>query len=383
MDWDLMNQCMIRTALQNNSTTNTDTNHKLLISHHDRIKQIISLQCTFVAACVHQAKMEAQVFVHEEQTYELRKTKYFRAIQPNNVSFKIGFIGCGSMGRAIVDTLLDYIAPDSIRSNQSHGVINSLNTHQELVLLSNQYQFSTHNIFISTRRAQNLYSQISLSNRFYGKKYSQLGVNICEDNSFVLSNCDLVYLCIQPSQLKFAQTDIKSSPKCLLCSIIAGVSKDTIEKSFKSSCLVCCDSPVVMDTGMESDFQQLLGIQKGTNVFGNEELIQSACPSVYNTRVHPEDNSEDRLLEEQILSMNHRSGKEIQRIAFFQQLYGALITVYETNIPLEEAIRLAIFSMLRIDISPSDVSNCYEEILKENLFSSEKQYKTVHFVKKL
>ena len=329
------------------------------------------------------------MYLHEAQTRELRKEKYFKPMAPSNVGFKIGFIGCGSMGRVILDSLLDYIPPEGAKSKQNtlqtrNNFLHSLNTHQELMMKNSKFLFSPSSIVISTRRPQHFLNHQSMSLRYSGKKYAHVGVNVLDDNFHVANNCDLVFLCIQPSQVKFALLDFKSPTKSIVCSMIVGLTVDSLEKNFKNPNIVCCDSPSIVESAAMYDADGLLYIHPTDSIFDNYELIKAAIPQVYNHETSvPEDQLIDRREELNSLKVATMQGKQLQTVSFFERLFASMVSAFETTIPFEEAIRLALDSILNLDISTSTILIAYQEIVEENLFSKEKHYKTVHFVKKV
>ena len=101
-----------------------------------------------------------------------------------NYKYKLGFIGCGNMAKAIINGLLD--------SNL----------------------LKAENMFISTPSINQPYRGITYTN----------------DNKEILSNCEYVVLAVKPQIFKGITEDFKDNRcKCVI-SIMAGVNTDTIAK---------------------------------------------------------------------------------------------------------------------------------------------------------
>ncbi|MDE6372254.1 MAG: pyrroline-5-carboxylate reductase, partial [Clostridia bacterium] len=102
-----------------------------------------------------------------------------------NYRYKLGFIGCGNMAKAIINGLLD--------SNL----------------------LKTEDIFISTPSISASYREISYTN----------------DNQEVLSTCEYVVLAVKPQVFKAISSNFNNNKSKCVISIMAGVNTDTIAKA--------------------------------------------------------------------------------------------------------------------------------------------------------
>ncbi|HZX21421.1 MAG TPA: pyrroline-5-carboxylate reductase [Clostridia bacterium] len=141
---------------------------------------------------------------------------------------KIGFIGAGNMASTIID-----------------GLINSFENINNKIYVTD----------ISKEKAEKL--------------CNRLNINLCESNTELVKECDIIFLAIKPNVYQSVLREIKShmNNEKLIISMMAGVTIDSIGQYFKQSIKIIRIMPNVGVTVNEG----MIALSSGDNV-SNEEI---------------------------------------------------------------------------------------------------------------
>ncbi len=181
VDSELLFSCM-------KATMPLDT--KAILRHYDRNKEIRSLQTLFCCKVAFLCKQQLFDFFQTEKRRENQSK--LELPFPKNIKFVIGMIGCGSMGKSILEKLHSPTSP-----------------------------FQSHQIIVSTRRPNILKEQIAFPQ-----------IETCFDNGFVAQHSHVLILSVLPSQLHLVASEIKphvqQHQNILIVSLISGVSREKL-----------------------------------------------------------------------------------------------------------------------------------------------------------
>lgn len=147
---------------------------------------------------------------------------------------KIGIIGCGRLGRQLLRALKNYA-----------------NVPNEL-------------IYVSTRRPEAL------------SEFSQAGVNVDFNNTWVISQCDIIFLCCLPAVINQICAEIKTHLRKdkLLYSFVAGFATKKLANILGFTNII---KPEFTWTEMSSKLPWNVGTLP-VDCLGNKQLMEKFCP---------------------------------------------------------------------------------------------------------
>lgn len=212
------------------------------IDTHEHISRIIALQCVFITKIVYLAKLESHYYLSMQRTLELQKVKFKNFIlnikatstiisqKITSIVFKLGIIGCGTIGSLIVETLL------------SLGIL------------------KPKEIIISTRRPQTL--------------QHFKNIVVVTHNETVVKDADLVILCCLPNHIPYIVNDIQMKLRIPMISCVAGHSYTKLVQLFKSTMII------------PTKVQHMLSTKKDKTFWKSEEFIRLSCSKEIMSRLY-------------------------------------------------------------------------------------------------
>eukprot|EP00743_Colponemidia_sp_Colp-15_P005216 GILK01005611.1.p1 GENE.GILK01005611.1~~GILK01005611.1.p1 ORF type:complete len:350 (+),score=28.41 GILK01005611.1:26-1051(+) len=151
------------------------------------VKQVIALQALYILKCLHHAR-------NLKGPLPSPKRGVSKRIE---LGFPVGIIGCGNVGKCIVNTLLVAGVP-------------------------------AHTIHISTTRPDKLLA------------LSETGVRVYSNNAKAMSSCKLIFLAFPPSALETLTPTLKNqaSPDAIIVSCLAGVTAKKVQNCMGTGTVV-------------------------------------------------------------------------------------------------------------------------------------------------
>ncbi|KAL0491413.1 NADP-dependent oxidoreductase domain-containing protein [Acrasis kona] len=326
MDFGLLDDC-----LSNTIGPELENAQKSFVRHRD----IISLQCLFVVLVVSRTKRVIQESLMQERTKEMSRESYFIKSKHLNreVMIKIGIIGCGSVGKSVLEALLFY----------------------------KDTPFKPNNIVICTRRPTTTlgatlcnFGPSTLDKKDPPRIASLKLDKVVDDNKQVInSRCDVIILCIQPSQLPNVQQDLNGRihENTVLVSVVAGVIPENLENMFQHKFVLALNKCSMYERIPHMPIFNMELVQ-------DNYLIVHACP------VDGDNDSDDNL-------------------SFYMKLHYILCSLYEDRVKIVDRVRIALSVILNVEVSSDHVANTFQECMKKYLYQSQEFYKSKDFLQTL
>jgi hypothetical protein len=299
-------------------------------------RDVVALQCLFVALAAYRTKRVAQHIVLENKTQELSKEAYFSKSKhfKKTIGIKIGIIGCGTIGKAVLEAILFYKGTP----------------------------FHPHHLLVATRRP-GVTQHATLGNANLSsldtqqKKIGSLGLDkICEDNKYVARRVDILFICVQPSQLISVQQDLSEiiPENTIVVSVIAGVLPETLEKTLKHRFVL-----TINKSANYNDMPSMPQIKVGKmSTPENLFLIHAACPV--------------------------KEGNDTtEGLAFYMKLHYILCSLYEEKLHIADRVRTVLRCLLDIDLSSAQIMQRFQDCMKLYLYQSQEFYKSKEFLEAL
>ncbi|KAL9655565.1 hypothetical protein ABK040_002232 [Willaertia magna] len=408
--WDLINETMVAALPELKAKQYVDK-----IGKYEQKLLSIALQATFFAIAFYRGKQQIHDLLEEKSISLLSEEQYFRErkilVGKKQTSFKIGLIGFGSVAQCILDVMLD---------------------SKELG--------SVHHFALCTRQTSELEIMKSKSKRFYDQPYSKLGITVYDEPSVLIQKCDLVILCILPSQYqlfsKQMEEDTTNSMNVrhtILYSVLAGIPKEKIMKVFKTN-LVVTYTEIAFDVRTESIKEDIYSLNTN-NTF---TLIHEAYEQ-QNTHIELERNNNNYIIDmnkqqhyhttnsnnNNLLSTTQQHRKQYHlhhhqpgnqnnnnnyRFDFTSEIIikracpvsshkeetlenmEPLLSMYHvlkqhftagvSVIPEEHAIRVTVLGLLNLECSAESIKECSKVLMREEMFTNVK-HDSLSFLKYL
>ncbi|XP_065072213.1 NADP-dependent oxidoreductase domain-containing protein 1-like [Rhopilema esculentum] len=188
-------------------------------------------QACYLVAIINEGKR----LIYEQESLKTKKAcpKPWKEV-PKRRPLKIGILGCGAIGKSLVENFQKYS-----------------DIHAEEIL-------------ISTRRPENL------------SEFSEVGIRCFFDNKKLVESTDLTFMCCLPSQIDSVIEDIKGSIRCLLYTFVAGIPRIKLCKLLENSNII---KPEFIFGGKEVTKKSPWNYKQSiSQALENSSLCEVICP---------------------------------------------------------------------------------------------------------